>query len=130
MADNHRDRWTDERLLREANRGDTQAFTEFCVRRLPTLLRYLKYQCSEQNVSPDLAEDFCHDAIVRAVEHINSCKEHGDRPLPTVSVAWLKQIAFNVIRDWRRRNNLVTFVDEIEQEAQDGLSYDDIEESE
>lgn len=122
--------WPDARLIREANRGNTQAFVTLCVRSLPSLLRYARFQCNSLGVPIDLADDFCHDAIIKAVDHINSCKEHGHRPLPCVSVAWLKQIAFNTIRDWMRRDSRFTQVDEIEVEARPTVSVDDVEEYE
>jgi RNA polymerase sigma factor (sigma-70 family) len=131
MSDSHSmERWPDDRLLRAANRGDTEAFSFFCVKSLPGLRRYVRFQCAEQAAPIDLAEDFCHDVIIRAVGHINSCKEHGDRPLPKVSVAWLKQIAFNVICDWRRRNGRITLSDQLEPEAPPSLSPDEIDEYE
>src|SRR5687768_10157439 len=121
------ERWPDDRLLRAANKGDTDAFVTFCCKRLPSLLKYVRYQCRTQGVPTDHAEDLCHDAIVRAVEHIDSCKEHGDRPLPRVSVAWLKQIAFNVIRDWRRKNLRMTFVETVVATSRPELSPDDVD---
>ncbi|HEV3340015.1 MAG TPA: sigma-70 family RNA polymerase sigma factor [Pirellulales bacterium] len=99
------ERLPDDQLLREASRGNTDALQIFCVKRLPSLLRYAKHQCSQNNVPIDLADDFCHDGILSAVECINDCKEHGHRPLPNVTAAWIKKIVANLIRDYRRRHS-------------------------
>ena len=109
------ERWPDYRLLREASKGNTDAFNEFCVRSLPSLHRFVKHQCLQYNVSPSLVEDFCNDAIVRAIERIKAIKESGQPPLPRASVAWLKQIALNAIRDWRRRSYRYVTLDDFDE---------------
>lgn len=53
-----------------------------------------------------------------------------NRPLPKVSVGWLKQIAFNMIRDWRRRNLRVTYVEELVAASRPEISPDDVDEYE
>jgi RNA polymerase sigma factor (sigma-70 family) len=131
MSDYHEmERWADDRLLREANAGNTDAFAMFCVRSLPSLRRYVKYQLIELGVAADLVDDFCHDAIIKAVNYINNCKSHGGRPLPSVSVAWVKQIAFNSIHDFRRKNTRMEFVEELVEEARSETNTEDIEEYE
>ncbi len=130
MSDSSMERWPDDRLLREANRGNTKAFVQFCVRSLPSLRRYVRFQLFELDVPSDLVDDFCHDAILRAVDHINSCREHGDRPLPSVSVAWIKQIAFNAIKDWQRKNKRLEFVADIAPESRTTTTPDEVDEYE
>jgi RNA polymerase sigma factor (sigma-70 family) len=124
------ERWTDERLLREANAGNTDAFAVFCVRSLPSLRRYVRFQLRRHELPVDLMDDFCHESIIKAIDYINSCKVDGGRPLPSVSVAWIKQIAFNAIRDFRRRDARVAFVPELIAEARKATSLEEIEEYE
>lgn len=124
------ERWPDDKLLRSASGGNTDAFQIFCVRTLPSLHRYVKYQCRQRRVDVNLAEDFCHSTLIRAIDHINSCKEDGCRPLPTVSVAWIKQIAFNLIRTWQRDNKRMSFVEDVYVESRRSVSAEDIDEYE
>lgn len=103
--------WQDDRLLREANNGNDDAFHQFCVRAIPGLLRYCRYQCRRFRAH-SMAGDFCQEAIQKALECVRTCREPGGRPLPKVSAAWLKQIAYNSIIDWNRRSQRVRLVDE------------------
>jgi RNA polymerase sigma factor (sigma-70 family) len=98
-----RERWSDEVLLREASLGDTEAFRVFCVRSLPSLMRFAEYQCDRLGLSQGFAEDFCHDAIIKAISYLKT-RANDPESMPAISVAWLNQIVYNLIRDFRRRS--------------------------
>lgn len=123
----------DDYLLREASNGNDDAFRQFCVRSMPSLLRYCEYQCRRSRI-PSGASDFCQEAIQRALDYVSSCRDPGGRPLPKVSVAWLKQIAYNCIRDWVRKEKRVSFVDKfvgtLEREVPEEASLEEVEEQE
>lgn len=125
------ERWSDEQILRAASGGDETAFAFFCERSLPSLYRYLQGQCRRRKVPVDLAEGFCHDAIIRAVKKIRAIQAGSDSPPPEVSYAWLAQIAFNVLRDWKKKNSRMKNVDgQIEIESPPQLTLEEIEEQE
>ena len=98
------DRWPDDELLREARGGNNDAFVVFCTRVLPSLKRYVEYQCREKDIPRHHADDFCQESMLRAVEFI---KTHDDPPRH--AVAWLKRIASNLIVDFERRRGRITF---------------------
>jgi RNA polymerase sigma factor (sigma-70 family) len=117
------DRWPDDELLREARGGNNDAFVVFCSRVLPSLKRYVEYQCREKDIPRHHADDFCQEAILRAVEFI---KTHDDPPRH--AVAWVKRIASNLIVDFERRRGRIRFTaapsefeDLVETNSQDEL---------
>ncbi len=124
------ERWPDDRLLRAASRGNAAAFETLCVKRLPSLLKYVRYQCRSWELPSNLAEDLCQDTFIRAVECLAASRENGGRPLPKFSVAWLKQIAFNLMKDWRRKNRRVTFVEAVVETSRPEINPDIVEEYE
>ncbi len=94
---------SDGELLRAAAEGDEQAYWEFCVRSLPTLLRFVRARCQKHGLPLDLAADAVHEAMVRAIGWI---KKH---PGARLTFSWLVQTATNVIVDWlRERRHEVT----------------------
>jgi RNA polymerase sigma factor (sigma-70 family) len=124
------ERWPDEKLLQEANRGNTNAFLVFCVKKLPSLLRYVRYQCRSNALPTCLAEDFCHDAILKALDSIKSWQEEHDSSFPGISVAWVKKIACHLVLDWGRKNRRIQVSGSVDPEAPTTLSPDDAEEHE
>lgn len=123
--------WSDDRLLREANAGNEKAFAVFCEKSIPSLYRYIQGQCRKRRIPVDLAEEFCHDAILKALSCIQTCQNDGGVPLPTVSYAWMAQVAFNVLRDWQRRNRRVKHIqDEMAIEARPQISVEELEQLE
>jgi RNA polymerase sigma-70 factor (ECF subfamily) len=88
----------DSDLLRGAIEGDDTAFAEFCLRSLPTLLRYLTHECRVLDLSNALAEDAAQEAFLRAVAWTRA--HPGADPL---SLGWLIRVGQNALRDWARR---------------------------
>lgn len=131
MAD-HLDieRWPDDRLLREASNGNEAAFGVFCVRAIPGIRRYVRLQCKSFDIPNDLVGDFSSQTILRALTHVQACREHGNRPFPKVSFAWLRQIAYNVIIDWCRQSKRLVFMNDFDVEAPPLPCLEDIEEQE
>lgn len=121
------ERWSDDRLLREASNGNEDAFGVFCVRAIPALRRYVRFQCRSRDVPNDLVTDFCQQTLSRAIEHVRT-----NRPgsLPKVPAAWLNRIAHNLIADWCRRERKMSFFDDIEIEAPETSAFEDDEEQE
>jgi RNA polymerase sigma factor (sigma-70 family) len=108
------EQWPDDRLLREAHGGNPEAFTVFCVRSLPGLIRYLRSQCAQRGIPQDLARDFAQDTLMRALRQLREFEASAARPLPKVSVAYLFQIGVNVCRDWVKKNRRVKAFEHIE----------------
>jgi len=102
------ERWPDARLLHAAHRGNQEAFAIFCVRSLPALIRYLEVQCTNVGVPRDRARDFAQETLSKALEQVRLYREDGGRPLPKVSVAWLSQIAYNLVMDSLRERQRET----------------------
>jgi RNA polymerase sigma factor (sigma-70 family) len=111
------DRWPEDRILREASQGNEEAFGVFCERSLPSLYRYVRNQCRRRGIPEDLANDFCHEAVIRALDCIRACAAGAIRPFPVVSQAWLSKIAINAMHDWGRRERKFVLVSQIELEA-------------
>jgi RNA polymerase sigma-70 factor (ECF subfamily) len=89
----------DSDLLRGAIEGDESAFAAFCVRSLPTLLRYLTHTCRRLDLSASLAEDAAQEAFLRAT-HLRRTDPGAFRSL---SLGWLIRVGQNLIIDWARR---------------------------
>jgi RNA polymerase sigma factor (sigma-70 family) len=104
MSDNSMDSWPVDRLLREANSGNAEAFQLFCSRSLPGLVRYAAARCRDLGVPPDLADDFVHDAFLKAVRFLAKTETEEDGKALALSPAWLRTIIYNNIRDWRKKN--------------------------
>lgn len=117
-------RWSDDQILREANKGNEDAFLFFCGRVLPSLYRRINNQCRRYGISSDLAEDFCHDAVLKALNSIRQTVAIE------VSEAWIFRIAVNILLDWIRREQQVSFVCDIEVQAKVEKSLEDLEELE
>jgi RNA polymerase sigma factor (sigma-70 family) len=92
---------------------------------LPSLYRYVRNQCRKRGIPEDLAQDFCHEAVIRAITCIRGCAAGEIRPFPSVSQAWLKRIAVNVLKDWGRRERRVVFVKELEIESRTDVAPED-----
>lgn len=90
------DERSDGELLNAAAEGDAPAFWMFCVRALPTLVRYLRARCKSLDLDDDLAEDAVHEAIVRTLEWMKK------NPGKKISRGWLVRVAGNVLNDWAR----------------------------
>jgi RNA polymerase sigma factor (sigma-70 family) len=93
------ERWPDDRLLHAAHRGNKKAFEIFCVRSLPGLIRYLESQCYAKGIPKDRAWDFAQETLTKALAQVSLYRDHGCRPFPQVSAAWLNQIGYNLIID-------------------------------
>jgi DNA-directed RNA polymerase specialized sigma24 family protein len=107
MSDQSMDLWPIDRLLREANNGNTEAFGVFCGRSLPGLARYAEARCHDLNVPPDLGNDFVHDAFIKALRRLTKCGTDERGKTPVVSPAWLRTVIYNSILDWRKKNGRV-----------------------
>ncbi len=123
-------RWPDDLILREASQGNEEAFGVFCDRCLPSLYRYVRNQCRRRSIPTDLARDFCHEAVIRAIKCIRGCAAGEIRPFPAVSQAWLAKIAINVMKDWGRRERRFVVVQELETEARPDVSFETAREKE
>lgn len=96
------DKHTTEQLRTAAEDGDYDAFLAYSVRSLPSLYRYMEFQCSKSDISVDLANDFCHDAIIKASEDLKA--KISNRKDISISLQWLKTIAYRLMLDHLRRN--------------------------
>jgi RNA polymerase sigma factor (sigma-70 family) len=86
-------------LLRIAVSGDDAAYVLFCTLAIPDLQDSLKVMCRRWTVPPDLASDFAHDTLSRAVTWLG--KKKPDGPLWP---GWLPRVMRHVVIDWMRRN--------------------------
>lgn len=94
---------SDEELLRAAQHGSADAFSAFCVRTLPTLVRRLRYECRALGIPVDQADDLAQATVVRAISHLQLYE--ADRGFcPELSPGWLFQIGHNLAIDWLRKN--------------------------
>jgi RNA polymerase sigma factor (sigma-70 family) len=107
------ERWTDEELLRAAQRGNESALNVVIVRSIPRLRRYVRYHCRNRAIPESQVPDICQETLGKALQFIGNCKQSGQRPLPRVSVAWLQQIAFNLMMDWLRSAGKLQFVADV-----------------
>jgi len=86
----------DSDLLRGAIEGDVASFAGFCIRSLPTVLRYLSHMCRTLSIPVSLAEDAAQEAFLRATEW--RCKH----PESNLSLGWMIRVGQNALRDWAR----------------------------
>lgn len=104
---------SDGELLQAATEGDEQAFWEFCVRSLPTLLRVVHARSKLRGFPTDLVSDAVHEAMIRAIAWQRT--HQGTR----LSLNWLIRTAMNVLIDWlRQRRHKVSLSDEMLEERQ------------
>lgn len=92
---------TIEELKAAAEGGDPDAFMAYCVRSLPALYRYMRYQCSLKDIGQQSADGFCHDAILKARDSIHS-RVANQQPI-SICLQWLKTIAYRLMLDYLRR---------------------------
>lgn len=88
------ERAEEQRLLRQAKRGDAEAFAQLYRAHVQTIFRYIYYRVSDTL----LAEDMTGDVFTRALKDIGGYQERG-KPF----VAWLYSIAHARIVDHYRR---------------------------
>jgi RNA polymerase sigma-70 factor (ECF subfamily) len=88
-------------LVRRAQNGDRDAFTELYHLFQPKIYRYIYFRVGSEAV----AEDLTGDVFVRMVSHIDGFKYRG-RPF----LAWLYTIARNLITDHYRREGRATYL--------------------
>lgn len=74
LPDERLNRRTDEKLLQLAAAGDEEAFGEFCVRSLPSMLNTFQSECKLSGVPTVLAEDAVQTAIVESILYIRNHK--------------------------------------------------------
>lgn len=96
------DKPTIEDLQADAEDGDHDAFMAYSVRSLPALYRYMRYRCSLNDIAQQYADDFCHDAVVKAAQHIREKVASGDEI--KISLQWLKTIAYRLMLDHLKRD--------------------------
>lgn len=91
---------TDEaQLVRRAQQGDRDAFSELYHLYHPKIYRYIYFRVGSEAV----AEDLAGDVFVRMVSHIDRFTYRG-RPF----LAWLYTIARNLMTDYYRREGRAT----------------------
>jgi len=91
-----------EDLQAAAEAGDHDAFMAYSVRSLPTLYRYMRYHCSVRDICVQLADDFCHDAIIKAAQDIKA--KAADGKDISISLQWIKTIAYRLMLDHLKRD--------------------------
>lgn len=101
----------DSDLLRGAVAGDDAAFAAFCLRTLPSLLRYLTGECRALGVPASLAEDAAQEAFLKAVAWVRA------NPAAALSPGWLVRVGQNTLRDWARRDRRARGGDDLPQVA-------------
>lgn len=88
------DRVDEQRLLRQAQRGDAEAFAELYRAHVQAIFRYIAYRVSD----PHLAEDLTGDVFTRALQGLERYEDQG-KPF----VAWLYRIARARVIDHYRK---------------------------
>jgi RNA polymerase sigma-70 factor (ECF subfamily) len=88
------DRVDEQRLLRQAQRGDAEAFAELYRAHVQTIFRYIAYRVSDTH----LAEDLTGDVFTRALQGLDRYQDQG-KPF----VAWLYRIARARVIDHYRK---------------------------
>ncbi len=111
---------TIEELRIAAESGDRYAFWLYCAESLPALYRYMAHQCSVRDVCSQLVADFCHDAILKAADDLDRKATAGKKI--SVSLQWLKTIAYRVMLDYITRSGRWVSSTEV------GDYYEDVEE--
>lgn len=71
---------------------DSEAFSEMVDHLQEPLMRFCVYLCGDRQ----LAEDLCHDSLIKAVQSINQLKNPEQTP------AWVKRIARNLFLDYKK----------------------------
>lgn len=89
----------EKRLIRQAQAGDSAAFTEIYRRYQPKVYSYIYFRVDSEAT----AEDLTSEVFVRLVQHIRKFQYRG-RPL----LAWLYTIARNLVTDHYRRAGRTT----------------------
>ena len=87
----------DNRLVKQAQRGDRQAVAALYAAYRAHVYRYITYRVGD----PALAEDLTGDVFVAMVKHIGKYESRG-RPF----LAWLYAIAGNTCKMYYRRQKL------------------------
>ena len=88
------DRAEEQRLLRQAQRGDTEAFAELYRAHVQAIYRYVVHRIND----PQLAEDLTGDVFMRALQGLDRYQDQG-KPF----VAWLYRIARARVIDHYRK---------------------------
>lgn len=89
------DRADEQRWLRQAQRGDAEAFAELYRAHVQAIFRYIMHRISD----PHLAEDLTADVFTRALQGLANYQDQG-KPF----VAWLYRIAQARVIDHYRRS--------------------------
>jgi RNA polymerase sigma-70 factor (ECF subfamily) len=84
----------EQRLLKQAQRGDAEAFAVLYREQVQVIFRYIAYRVND----PQLAEDLTGDVFARALQSLGSYQDRG-KPF----VAWLYRIARARVIDHYRR---------------------------
>ena len=80
-------------LIRRAQEGDADAFSELYERYHPAVYRYVYFRVTDASA----AEDIASEVFVRLVEHIGRYRYRG-KPI----LAWLYTVARNLVIDYQR----------------------------
>ena len=88
------ERSDEQRLIRQAQRGNADAFAQLYRENVQVIFRYINHRVGD----PALAEDLTADVFVKAFESIGRYRDQG-KPL----VAWLYRIAHARVVDHYRR---------------------------
>lgn len=88
------DRAEEQQLLKQAQRGDADAFAALYHASVQAIFRYIAHRVND----PALAEDLTGDVFIRALESLNKYRDQG-KPF----IAWLYRIAHARVIDHYRR---------------------------
>ncbi len=90
------ERAEEQRLLRQAQRGEAEAFAQLYRAHVQAIFRYIAHRVSD----PPLAEDMTADVFTRALEAMPKYRDQG-KPF----IAWLYRIAHARVIDHYRRTS-------------------------
>lgn len=105
------------RLVKQAQAGDADAFTEIYQRYRPKIYRYIYFRVATEAT----AEDLTTEVFIRVVERIDEFEYRG-RPL----LAWLYTIARHLVADHHRQHGRTTWVELNEGIASDNHAEDPV----
>ncbi len=101
------ERAEEQRLLRQAQRGDAEAFARLYRQNVQVIYRYIVYRVSDNA----LAEDLTADVFIKALEALPNYRDQG-KPF----IAWLYRIAHARVIDHYRRTSRRPVESDVEDE--------------